>query len=182
MSAQVLRLDATRTPPGPAPKPAAISRARLDELHALLVLDPVAGASPARTLFVASEAGKARLAGRLGEADREPALRAAACAIVGYDFPFAVSLLLAASAAPDRTARALAIRTAARGAALQGGCLTLAARSLGLEAEPIAHFDGAGLRTEFFAGLSATVVFLCRLEPRPEGEAFQAARPPSFRP
>src|SRR5580658_2374180 len=139
-----------------------LPRARLDELHALLHLGPVADAEPARTLFVASDAGKARLARHLCPTLRDEMMAAPACAIVAFDFPFALNVL--ASAEPAACADpSLAIRIAARSAALQGEVLMLAARSLGLEAAPIARFDAGGLRAEFFAGTEATVVFLCRL-------------------
>jgi 3-hydroxypropanoate dehydrogenase len=157
MTAQLLRLDLA------APRaPASLARSRLDELHALLTLDPIACALPARTLFVVSEANKARLALGACPSCRERILAAPACAIVGYDFPFAVSLVLSAQGAE---AGALAIRTASRGAALQGEALERVAAALGLHATPIANFHAAALKAEFFPGTQATVVFVCRLDP-----------------
>jgi len=155
MTAQLLRLDVAWRP---CAEP--LPRAQIDELHALLALDPIGCASPARTLFVVSQAAKARLARRLCPTERDRALQAPALAVVGYDFPFAVSLIL--SIASDH---ALAIRTAARSAALQGACLVSTAASLGLAATPIANFDAGALRAEFFAGTEATVVCVCRLAP-----------------
>jgi hypothetical protein len=139
-----------------------VSRALLDQLHALLKLDPIGGVSPARALFVVSDEAKARLAAHLGAADADRAARAPALALVGYDFPFAISLLLASKCGDDGGG---AIRTARRSASLQGESLRLTARAVGLEAEPIANFDAGGLRTEFFAGSEATVVGLFRLSP-----------------
>lgn len=157
MSARVLRLR----PEGCTPA-TPVARELLDQLHGLLKLDPIAGVSPARALFVVSEDAKSRLARHLGPRDADDAVRAPALALIGYDFPFAVSLLLAAKCGGDCTA---AIRVARRSAALQGESLKLAARAVGLAAEPIANFDAAGLRGEFFAGSEATVVSLCRLAP-----------------
>jgi 3-hydroxypropanoate dehydrogenase len=160
MTAQVVRL---RPEVGSAAA-TSIPREVLGQLHGLLRLDPIAGASPARTLFAVSGAAKARLVRCLAPADREAALAAPALAVTGFDFLFAVSLLLAASpvANPDC---AQAIRTAQRSAAIQGEVLGLAAHAVGLRAEPIANFDAAGLRAAFFAGTQATVVSLCRLAP-----------------
>jgi len=158
MSAQVVRMK-----PEACSGAVPVARDLLDQLHGLLKLDPIAGASPARALFVVSDDAKARLARHLSPGDAEHALRAPALGLVGYDFPFAVSLLLAsAGAKPDC---ATAIRTARRSAALQGECLRLAARAVGLEARAIANFDATALRAAFFAGSEATVVSLCRLAP-----------------
>jgi 3-hydroxypropanoate dehydrogenase len=160
MSAQVVRLRRDVWSGAAAPVP----RALLDQLHDLLQLDPIAGASAVRTLFVASEAGKARLARHLAPSEREEAKAVPAFAIIGFDFLFAVSLILSVSpiANPDCGA---AVRTAQRSAALQGDTLRLAAAAVGLRASVIANFDAAGLRSEFFAGTQATVVSLCRLAP-----------------
>jgi 3-hydroxypropanoate dehydrogenase len=160
MSAQVVRLRQDVCSEAPAPVP----RVVLDQLHDLLQLDPIAGASAVRTLFVASEAGKARLASHLSPADTTLALSAPAVAVIGFDFLFAVSLILSRSSIADPDC-ARAVRTAQRSAALQGDTLRLAAAAVGLRATPIANFDAAGLRAEFFAGTEATVVSLSRLAP-----------------
>ena len=162
MSVQALDLGLE----APPQRGLSLPRARLDELHALLTLDPIAGASPSRTLFVVSEAAKARLARRTCPSCLETVLTAPACAVVGYDFAFAVQLALSSQAAePGDTD--LAIRTASLGAALQGDGLIRAAAALGLGATPIANFDAAALRAEFFGETSATVVFVCRLDLNP---------------
>jgi len=144
---------------------APVPRVQLDQLHDLLQLVPIGGVSAVRTLFVASDAAKARLARHLSPADSVLALNAPAIAVIGFDFLFAVSLILSASptANPDC---AVAIRTAQRSACLQGATLRLAADAVGLEAIAIANFDAAALRTEFFGGTEATVVALCRLTPQ----------------
>ena len=163
MSASLHRLAAARLADEAPPLP----RARLDELHALLTLDPIAGAAPARTLFVASAANKARLAQGASPDDRDRILSAPACAVVGYDFAFAVNIVLSALGGDGAAATGLAIRTAARAAALQGETLSRTAAALGLVVTPLAHFDAAALRAGFFAGTHATVVFACRLDPDP---------------
>jgi 3-hydroxypropanoate dehydrogenase len=173
MTAPLLRLDLA-APPAESTLP----RSRLDELHALLVLDPIACVLPARTLFVVGEASKARLARGACPSVRASILDAPACAIVGYDFAFAVSLVLSAHG-DGAGATALAIRTAARGAALQGDALSRAAVALGLGVTPIANFDAAALKAEFYAGTEATVVFVCRLDPDPASATADDLRRPS---
>jgi len=160
MSAQVVRLRRGLRSETGAP----LSRALLDQLHDLLQLDQIAGVSAVRTLFVASDAAKARLVRHLSPGDHDLALSAPAVAVIGFDFLFAVSLIVSASpvANPDC---AVAIRTARRSATLQGATLHLAAGAVGLEATAIANFDAAGLRREFFGGTEATVVALFRLAP-----------------
>ena len=161
MSAQVVPLRRGICGGMAAPVP----RAVLAQLHDLLQLDPIGGASAVRTLFVASETAKARLARHLSPADSVLALNAPAIAVIGFDFLFAISLIVSASPAANPDC-AVAIRTAQRSAALQGATLRLAADAVGLEATAIANFDAAGLRTEFFGGTEATVVALCRLSPQ----------------
>jgi len=151
----------------PADEVAPLPRSRLDELHALLTIDPIAGAAPTRTLFVVSEANKARLALGAAPGDRDRILSAPACALVGYDFAFAVDIVLSALGGDGAAATGLAIRTAARAAALQGETLSRAAAALGLVVTPLADFDAAALKSGFFAGTQATVVFACRLDPDP---------------
>jgi hypothetical protein len=164
MSATLHRLAATRladeTPP--------LARSRLDELHALLTLDPIAGAAAARTLFVVSAANKARLAQGACPDDRDRILSAPACAIVGYDFALAVNIVLSALGGDGAAATSLAIRTAVRAAALQGETLSRTAAALGLAVAPLAHFEAGALKAGFFAATQATVVFACRLDSDPD--------------
>jgi hypothetical protein len=161
VSARLLPLRVAAHPASASP----LILSRLDELHALLTLDPIAGAAPTRTLFVVSETNKARLALCASPDDRERILGAPACALVGYDFAFAVDVVLSALRGDGAAARDLAIRTAARAAALQGETLSRTATALGLGVTPLAHFDAAALKVEFFAGTQATVVYACRLDP-----------------
>jgi len=164
MSAVLLRFDAAARLADDAPP---LPRWRLDELHALLALDPIAGAAPARTLFVVSEANKARLAAGACPTSRTRILSAPACAIVGFDFAFAVNVALSALGDDGRAATDLAIRTAQRSAALQGETFSRAAAALGLAVTPFANFDAAALKSGFYAGGQETVVFVCRLDPDP---------------
>lgn len=140
----------------------------LEELYALVNLGPVsANCSPARLVFVVSEAGKARLAPHLASGDRARILPAPACVIVGYDLGFAerlAPLFPHAAGGGDWFSRPeVAHEIALRNGALQGGYLILAARALGLEARPMSGFDAAGLTAEFFGGTEVYANFLCTL-------------------
>lgn len=139
----------------------AVSRQTLDELHVLASLCPAsAPQAPSTLLFIASEAGRARLLRHTPLRERHRVLLAPVCALVGYDPLFAAHL--AATTGPDLDAEAVR-KTARRTAALQGPYLVLAARSLGLEAAPLEGLDLAGLTQEFFGGGRSTARFACAL-------------------
>jgi 3-hydroxypropanoate dehydrogenase len=140
--------------------PSPLPRRLLDELHALLSLDPIGGGSAARTLFVVSPERKARLAQFTCPTERQAVMAAPACVVVGYDFPFAVSLAQSALGDGDTSG---AIRTARHGAALQGATMIAAAAAVGIGVTPLANVDAGALRAEFFAGAGATVIFVGRL-------------------
>jgi 3-hydroxypropanoate dehydrogenase len=128
----------------------------------------VANLSPARFVFVTSEAAKARLLPHLSEANRAKSAVAPAIVIVAYDLDFAAK---AAELFPSRPqigdgfkANPEAARTAAfRSGSLQGAYLILAARALGLDAGPMSGFDNAGVDAEFFAGTNIKSNFVIAL-------------------
>lgn len=146
---------------------AAIPRARLDELHALMSLGPaMVDASPTQVLFLTSDRAKARLAPFLPGAARPEAAAAPACALIGYDVDFAEQLaefLPQAPPAPGLDASDAAHHIALRNGALQGAYLIVAARALGLEALAIPGFDTAGVSFEFFRRMRVRATFLCAL-------------------
>ncbi|HEX2560559.1 nitroreductase family protein [Phenylobacterium sp.] len=142
-----------------------VPRATLDELFALVSLGPSgAEGSAARYVFIVSPAARARLSRLLPEAARGSVEAAPACALVGYDDGFAELLMGRSAPAPHwRQSRLQLVReTAARNRALQGAWLIIAARTLGLEAAPLAEFDGAAVTKEFLGDV-ATAQFLCVL-------------------
>lgn len=152
--------------------------ATLEELHALMAVSPgMTGASPTRVLFVTSPAAKARLARHLAPRGRDAAVLAPACAVVGYNHEFAEQLIafvgdgVAGASCFDRpeTLKAAAMRNGV----LQGAYLALSARALGLEANFLHGFDGAGMAREFFgeASVSATFVAALGYPMAPSGEA-----------
>lgn len=155
MSAQLL---AFRKPPP------ADAQALLDavvELHALISIDPVMGASPVRAYFVFNPAAKAQISAAIDAADaaREPT----AYAVMAYDFAFALHLIEIAGR-PFRRERAKAIASASAG--LQGAAFEAAAEALDIEALPVAAFDAGALKAVFFPSTQETVTHVFRLELR----------------
>ena len=145
--------------------PPADAQALLDavvELHALISIDPVMGASPVRAYFVFNPAAKTRITDAIDAADaaREPT----AYAVVAYDFAFALHLIEIAGRPFDRQ-RAKAIASASAG--LQRAAFEAAADALGIEARPVAGFDAGALKAVFFPSTQETVTHVFRLELRP---------------
>ena len=124
--------------------------------------------SPARFVFVTSEAGKARLAPLVMEANRAKTIAAPCVVIIGQDMNFYEKLPQLFPPRPQASEmfaadRALADVTAFRNSTLQGGYLIMAARALGLDVGPMSGFDNAGVDAEFFAGTSIKSNFICAL-------------------
>jgi 3-hydroxypropanoate dehydrogenase len=148
--------------------PKAVSEALLREVYDLAKLGPTsANVSPARFVFLASEAAKARLAPYLSNANRPKALAAPVCVIVAYDLDFAERIPELFPHNPGAKAwfadPATAQVTAFRNGSLQGAYLMLAARALGLDCGPMSGFDQAGVDAEFFTGSALRSNFLCSL-------------------
>jgi 3-hydroxypropanoate dehydrogenase len=161
---QMLRTPRARLAWAPTP----ISRDTLEQLHALMSVGPsMVDASPTQVLFLTSERAKDRLAPHLGEAVRDEALSAPACAVVGYDVDFAeqlVEFLPHVAGAPSCFDRPEVVRqTAVRNGSLQGAYLIVAARALGLEAAAVDDFDADGVSVEFFRMSRIRAIFLCTL-------------------
>ena len=147
------------------------------ELYDLLKFGPTSmNISPARFVFVTSEAGKARLKPHLIEGNYK-ALAAPCIVIVGQDMAFHEKLPELFPHRPKARDMftgnaAFSDATAVRNATLQGGYLILAARALGLDCGPMSGFDNAGVDAEFFAGTTVKSNFICALghgadEPHP---------------
>jgi 3-hydroxypropanoate dehydrogenase len=156
----------------------------LMELVDVMKVGPTsANCSPARILFVKSQAAKERLKPHLSEGNRDKTMAAPVTAIIGYDLKFYDHLpklfphnKAARSwfAGKEEHART----TALRNGSLQGAYLILAARALGLDTGPMSGFDNAGVDREFFAGTDIRSNFLCSIgygDPagvRPRGPRF----------
>ncbi len=155
MSAQLLAF------PAPPPQDADALLVAVVELHALISIDPVMGASPARVYFVFNPTAKARIAASIDAADTARAGSSSAYAVMAYDFPFALHLIEIAGR-PISSERARAIATAS--ADLQRGAFWAAADAAGIAAEPVAAFDADALKATFSPHTHETVIHLFRLE------------------
>jgi nitroreductase len=153
MTAQVIPL---KEPPPTANRDALL--AAVTDLHALVTLDPVLGASPVRIYFVFNPEAQRRIAASLDRAPRRPAV---AYGLIAYDFPFALQLLQSTA---TRLARERAIEIASSSAGLQADCLRAAAAALGIEVSPIQAFDDAALKSIFFPNTQETVIQLFQLD------------------
>jgi len=141
----------------------------LRELVDLMKLGPTsANSSPARIVFVKSEAAKKRLEPFLSADNREKTMAAPVCAIIGYDLEFYRHLPRLFPHDPEAAGwfagkpQKIA-ETAFRNGTLQGAYFILAARALGLDTGPMSGFDNAGVDREFFSGTSVKSNFLCSL-------------------
>lgn len=127
----------------------------LHHLYDLWKLGPTsANCSPARVVFVTSEAAKERLRPCLAPGNADSVMSAPVTAIIGYDTQFYEWL---PELFPHTDARAwfagnppLIEETAFRNSSLQAGYLILAARALGLDCGPMSGFDRARTDAEFF--------------------------------
>jgi 3-hydroxypropanoate dehydrogenase len=126
-----------------------------------------ANSSPARFVFLESEAAKARLLPTLASLNVEKTKAAPVTVIVAWDTEFYEKLPKLFLHADMRSLFAgntsLAEETAFRNSSLQGGYLILAARALGLDCGPMSGFDKAKVNAEFFPDGKWKVNFLCNL-------------------
>lgn len=142
--------------------------ALLRELVELMKMGPTAAnSSPARLVFVKSQAGKERLKPFLSAGNLAKTMAAPVTAIIGHDMAFYEHL---PRLFPHTDARSWFVgkpesiaATAFRNSSLQGAYLIVAARALGLDAGPMSGFDAAGVDKEFFAGTEIRSNFICSL-------------------
>ncbi len=145
-----------------------VSDELLRQVYDLMKWAPTsANSSPARIVFVKSEAAKKRLLPALIEGNVEKTRTAPVTAIIGEDHDFFEKL---PQLFPHTDARSwfvgnqsLIDTTAFRNATLQGAYLIIAARALGLDAGPMSGFDNARVDQEFFAGTQIKSNFLINL-------------------
>ena len=126
-----------------------------------------ANASPARFVFVESEAAKARLLPTLAPLNVEKTKTAPVTLIVAWDTEFYDQLPKLFPHADMRSYfvgnKPLSEENAFRNSSLQGAYFMLAARALGLDCGPMSGFDPAKLNAEFFPDGKWKVNFLCNL-------------------
>lgn len=145
-----------------------ISDATLHQLYDLLKWGPTsANMSPARFVFVRSQAGKDKLGPALDAGNHDKTMAAPVTVIVGFDEDFHEKLPYLF---PHTDAKAWfdgprdgRHAAAFRNGSLQGAYLILAARALGLDTGPMSGFDNAMVDAAFFKGTAIRSNFLVNL-------------------
>lgn len=148
--------------------PEPVEPALLEELYDLARMGPTsANTTPARFVFLVSDAAKARLLPALAPMNVEKTKTAPVTAIIAYDTEFHEQL---PKLFPHTDARswfagnqALIEETAMRNSSLQGGYFILAARALGLDVGPMSGFDADKVNREFFPDGKWKVNFIANL-------------------
>ncbi|MBY0355869.1 MAG: malonic semialdehyde reductase [Rickettsiales bacterium] len=140
----------------------------LTQLYELLKMAPTsANCSPARFVFVTTQAAKEKLRPCLDAGNIEKTMRAPVTVIIGMDRAFYERL---PELFPHADARAWFVgqaekiqETAMRNSSLQGAYLIIAARLLCLDCGPMSGFNRDAVDAAFFAETSVTTNFLCNL-------------------
>ena len=148
-----------------------VSDEQLKQVYELMKWCPTSvNCSPARIVFVRSEAGKAKLKDALSPGNIEKTMTAPVLAVVGYETRFYEELPRlfphnpAVKAWFEGEAKiGFAETTAFRNGTLQGGYLIAAARAVGLDCGPVSGFDNAKVDATVFAGTSIKSNFICGL-------------------
>jgi 3-hydroxypropanoate dehydrogenase len=140
----------------------------LREVYDLARMGPTsANSSPARFLFLESEAAKARLLPALAPLNVDKTKAAPVTVIVAWDTEFYEKLPQLFPHADMRSHfvgnQAVIDETAFRNSSLQGGYFILAARALGLDCGPMSGFDKAKVNAAFFPDGKWKANFLCNL-------------------
>ena len=140
----------------------------LRELYDLVKFGPTAANStPARFVFLTTEASKERLVPLMNEGNREKTRQAPVVALVAYDLKFYEKMdklmPFRDMKTPFAENPAGAERNARQSGTLQGGYFIVAARSLGLDCGPMGGFDADRINDEFFAGTDVKINFVCSL-------------------
>src|SRR3984957_15469796 len=148
--------------------PTRVSAETLREIYELARLGPTsANSTPARFVFLQSEAAKARLVPALAPLNVEKTKAAPVTVIVAWDTEFYEKLPKLFPHADMRQffvgKPALIEETAFRNSALQGGYFILAARAVGLDCGPMSGFDAAKVNAEFFPDGKWKANLLCNL-------------------
>ena len=145
-----------------------VSDALLHQIYDLMKWAPTsANSSPARIVFVRSDAAKQRLLPAMSPGNQEKTRSAPVTAIIAHDLEFYEKLPVLFPHADARSwfagNQALIETTAFRNGTLQGAYLLIAARSLGLDAGPMSGFDNEKVDKEFFPGGKVKSNFLINL-------------------
>jgi 3-hydroxypropanoate dehydrogenase len=159
---QIFREARTRNgwAPGPIPE---------TDLHAIYDLAKMgptsANMSPARFVWVTSQAGKETLASLSSSTNADKILAAPCTVVIGYDLDFPETLpklfphnLTAKDWFGDPGFRQEA---AFRNSSLQGAYFIIAARAMGYDCGPMSGFNNAGVDAAFFEGTNMKSNFIC---------------------
>jgi 3-hydroxypropanoate dehydrogenase len=124
-----------------------------------------ANCTPARFVFVTSDAGRETLTALAAEGNRAKVASAPCTVIIGQDMDFPELMPRLAPHIPGaREHMAKTVETEAlRSSSLQGAYLILAARALGLDCCPMGGFDHDGVDAAFFSGRNVKSNFICGL-------------------
>jgi 3-hydroxypropanoate dehydrogenase len=150
---------------------------KLRQAYDLARMGPTsANASPARFVFVESEAAKARLLPALMPLNVDKTKAAPVTVIVAWDSEFYEKLPKLFPHADMRSYfvgnKPFADETAFRNSSLQGAYFIIAARSVGLDCGPMSGFDAAKVNAEFFPDGKWKANFLCNLGYGDPGKLF----------
>ena len=148
-----------------------VSDEQLKQVYELMKWGPTSvNCSPARIVFVRSEAAKAKLKDALSPGNVDKSMTAPVLAVVGYETRFYDDLPRLFPHNPavktwfeGEAKLGFAQTTAFRNGTLQGGYLIAAARAVGLDCGPMSGFDNAKVDAAFFAGTSVKSNFICGL-------------------
>lgn len=146
-----------------------ISDQTLHQLYDLVKFGPTeANTTPARFVFVKSQAAKEKLGPALSEGNFAKTMAAPVVVIVGYDMRFHDKLPYLfphtdAKSWFEGSPEERMYRVALRSSSLQGAYLILAARALGLDTGPMSGFDTDKVDEAFFKGTSIKSNFLVNL-------------------
>ena len=146
----------------------AVSPTLLHALYDLMRMGPTsANCSPARVVFVTTQAGRERLKPHLAPGNVAKAMTAPVTAIIGYDLEFYDKL---PQLFPHEDARSwfagnekLSETTAFRNGTLQGAYLIFAARAVGLDCGPMSGFNNDAVDQAFFPNSTVRSNFICAI-------------------
>ena len=149
-------------------QPRPVVEGLLREAYELARMGPTsANGSPARFVFLTSEAAKERLVPALMPGNVDKTRSAPVTVIIAQDMEFYEQLPKLSPAFDAKSwfvgNPGLVADTAARNSSLQGAYLILAARAVGLDCGPMSGFDPDKVNAEFFPDGKWRANFLCNL-------------------
>ncbi|MDC0062190.1 malonic semialdehyde reductase [Pseudomonadota bacterium] len=143
-----------------------VSDAMIRSLYDLTKMGPTStNCSPARFVFVKSEAEKAKLESALMPNNIPKVMTAPVVAIIAYDLDFSdhmTKLFPHMDVAPMYKGNdEMNVSTAFRNSSLQGAYLMMVARAMGLDCGPMSGFDNQLIDETFFSDTNIKSNFLC---------------------